>query len=149
MESYWRRHGQFPALLSGLLGGQRRGSQIFCWLNSKRHMISYTGILSNSKSINFSLKSVIFLSNNWEKSPCSVEAVNYWYILYSKARINFMQKWKRFFDDPPSMTHETVDGLLQDSLAAKAPANESHTSFQKLHCESFQMMWLSIWLKWI
>ena len=49
-------------------------------------------------------------------------------------------KLYEFLDDPPIITHEAVDELLQDSVAAEAPANESHTSFQKLHCESFQMM---------
>ena len=49
-------------------------------------------------------------------------------------------KQSGFFDDPPSMTHEAVDELLQDSVAAEAPANKSHTNFQKLHFESFQMM---------
>ena len=67
---YLRHHGEYPAPLSGLLGGKRRGFWIFLWLNSKRHMLSYTVILLESKSTYFSLKYVISLSNNWEKSPC-------------------------------------------------------------------------------
>ena len=67
---YLRHHGEYPAPLSGLLGGKRRGFWIFLWLISKRHMLSYTVIFLESKSTYFSLKYVIFLFNNWEKSPC-------------------------------------------------------------------------------
>ena len=42
----------------------------FLWLNSKRHMLSYTVIHLESKSTYFLLKYVISLSINWEKSPC-------------------------------------------------------------------------------
>ena len=38
----------------------------------------------------------------------------------------------KFFDDPPSITHEAVDELLQDSVEAGAPANESHINFQTM-----------------
>ena len=49
-------------------------------------------------------------------------------------------KLSECFDDPPRITHEAVDELLQDSVEAEAPANESHINFQKLHFESFQTM---------
>ena len=49
-------------------------------------------------------------------------------------------KLRECFDDPPSITREAVDELLQNSVEAEGPANESHINFQKLHYESFQPM---------
>ena len=46
--------------------------------------------------------------------------------------INFMphkMKLCEFFDDPPSITHEAVDELLQDSVEAEAPANKHYINF--------------------
>ena len=53
-------------------------------------------------------------------------------LLPGKRMIKCMpQKMKlcKFFVDPPSITHEAVDELLQDSVEAEAPANKSHINF--------------------
>ena len=53
-------------------------------------------------------------------------------LLPGKRMIRYMPKKMKlckFFDDPPSLTHEAVDELLQDSVEAEAPANECHINF--------------------
>jgi len=53
-------------------------------------------------------------------------------LLPGKRMIKCMpQKMKlcKFFDYPPSITHEAVEELLQDSVEAEAPANECHINF--------------------
>ena len=53
-------------------------------------------------------------------------------LLPGKKMINFMpqnMKRRKFLDDPPSITHEAVDELLQDSVEAEAPANQNHINF--------------------
>ena len=48
-------------------------------------------------------------------------------------------KLRECFDDPPSITREAVDELLEDSVEAEAPANKNHINFQELCYESFQI----------
>ena len=57
-----------------------------------------------------------------------------------------LQKMKlcKFFDDPPSITHEAVDELLQDSMEAEAPAKKTISIFRNYNIKAFELCYYHI-----